>query len=467
MRQRAWPESIVAAGGDAPRLLGRSRAPDRSVGACSPARSDGEILGWAACRHARGGIANAATPGTVPVCRRPRSLRGEGHRHRARRGRPTSAVAPATRRSARTRRGVARRADRAGRLATGVAASRRSRPRDSDLVGRSAYGRAAARARAGARAAYAFAERRRSARSIYELDLERLAASIPNEEHDAVALRGLDARRSGARRWSTTDASLVALRRRASSPAVTMIRVDRPSGRAENNLAGVRRTHPRPTGLALLLKSHEPPARAAELGATIAPHRQRRDERADARRQHAARLPAVRAPAGVGAGSIRRYQLTVSSMFVPRPERRTDAERVRAGQGAARTSPCSRTSRRRRRSAVVAVSISGPPFGACLPSRTSCVRTDRARAQEHGERRAPCGRRRSPAPSSRSCTNCCEGGTDPALGRAGNARARRRDAAAAVAACGGRPAHSAVTSRRMACADSTQAPLDRTPSTPS
>ena len=49
---------------------------------------------------------------------------------------------------------------------------------------------------------------------------------------------------------------------------LTMIRVDRPSGRAENNLCGVRRAYRR-RGLALLLKSHSL-HRAAELGATIA-----------------------------------------------------------------------------------------------------------------------------------------------------------------------------------------------------
>jgi len=49
---------------------------------------------------------------------------------------------------------------------------------------------------------------------------------------------------------------------------VTMIRVDRPSGRAQNNLCGVRPPY-RGRGLALLLKSHSL-RRAAELGATIA-----------------------------------------------------------------------------------------------------------------------------------------------------------------------------------------------------
>ncbi len=50
--------------------------------------------------------------------------------------------------------------------------------------------------------------------------------------------------------------------------AVTMIRVDRPSGRAKNNLAGVRAPY-RGRGLATVIKSHSL-RRAAELGATIA-----------------------------------------------------------------------------------------------------------------------------------------------------------------------------------------------------
>ena len=50
--------------------------------------------------------------------------------------------------------------------------------------------------------------------------------------------------------------------------AITLIRIDRPSGRAQNNLAGTLREF-RGRGLATLLKSHSL-RRAAELGATIA-----------------------------------------------------------------------------------------------------------------------------------------------------------------------------------------------------
>jgi GNAT superfamily N-acetyltransferase len=62
------------------------------------------------------------------------------------------------------------------------------------------------------------------------------------------------------------EASLVALVD-GELAGITMIRVDRPSGRAQNNLCGVRRRY-RGRGLALLLKSHSL-RRAAELGATI------------------------------------------------------------------------------------------------------------------------------------------------------------------------------------------------------
>ena len=50
--------------------------------------------------------------------------------------------------------------------------------------------------------------------------------------------------------------------------AITLIRIDRPSGRAQNNLAGTLREF-RGRGLATLLKSHSL-RRAAELGVTIA-----------------------------------------------------------------------------------------------------------------------------------------------------------------------------------------------------
>jgi GNAT superfamily N-acetyltransferase len=100
---------------------------------------------------------------------------------------------------------------------------------------------------------------------VYELDLE-LSQDIPNEDYDAIELEEWK-----AEFWKSPlidgDASLVAFVDGALA-GLTMIRVDRPSGRAQNNLCGVRRPH-RGRRLALLLKSHSL-RRAAELGATIA-----------------------------------------------------------------------------------------------------------------------------------------------------------------------------------------------------
>jgi GNAT superfamily N-acetyltransferase len=100
---------------------------------------------------------------------------------------------------------------------------------------------------------------------IHALDLE-LSRDIPNEDYDAIELEEWK-----AGFWRSPlideDASLVALVD-GQLAGLTMIRVDRPSGRAQNNLCGVRRPH-RGKGLALLLKSHSL-RRAAELGATIA-----------------------------------------------------------------------------------------------------------------------------------------------------------------------------------------------------
>ena len=100
---------------------------------------------------------------------------------------------------------------------------------------------------------------------IHVLDLE-LSRDIPNEDYDAIELEEWK-----ADFWRSPliddDASLVALVD-GRLAGLTMIRIDRPSGRAQNNLCGVRRPY-RGRGLALLLKSHSL-RRAAELGATIA-----------------------------------------------------------------------------------------------------------------------------------------------------------------------------------------------------
>ena len=102
-------------------------------------------------------------------------------------------------------------------------------------------------------------------RPVYELDLE-VTRDIPHEVFRRRHSRGVDARvlahsvhRSDASLAAYVDGELAAL---------TMIRIDRPTGRAQNNLAGTRRRY-RGRGLATLVKSHSL-RRAAELGVTIA-----------------------------------------------------------------------------------------------------------------------------------------------------------------------------------------------------
>jgi GNAT superfamily N-acetyltransferase len=99
---------------------------------------------------------------------------------------------------------------------------------------------------------------------VWALDVE-VSQDIPNEEFDAVSLD----------EWSKAfwrspmvddDASLAAFVD-GELVAITMIRVDRDSGRAKNSLAGTRRAF-RGRGIATALKSQSL-ARAAELGATV------------------------------------------------------------------------------------------------------------------------------------------------------------------------------------------------------
>ena len=99
---------------------------------------------------------------------------------------------------------------------------------------------------------------------VWALDLE-VSRDIPNEEFSAVSLE----------EWAKTfwrspviddDASLAAFVD-GELVAITMIRIDRDSGRAKNNLAGTREAF-RGRGIATALKSQSL-ARAAELGATI------------------------------------------------------------------------------------------------------------------------------------------------------------------------------------------------------
>jgi GNAT superfamily N-acetyltransferase len=103
-------------------------------------------------------------------------------------------------------------------------------------------------------------------RAIFELDLE-VSRDVPGDENfDSMTLE-----QWAAHFWHTVfaddDASLAAYVD-GELAAVTMLRIDRPSHRAQNNLTGTRRAY-RGRGLARLLKTHSL-HRAARAGATIA-----------------------------------------------------------------------------------------------------------------------------------------------------------------------------------------------------
>lgn len=103
-------------------------------------------------------------------------------------------------------------------------------------------------------------------RPVYELDLEA-SRDIPGEQDfDAMSLAEWS-----ARFWRSPlvddDCSLVA-HVCDELAGLTMLRVDRPSGRAQNNLTAVRRGF-RGRGLSRVLKSHSL-AQAAVAGATVA-----------------------------------------------------------------------------------------------------------------------------------------------------------------------------------------------------
>jgi GNAT superfamily N-acetyltransferase len=103
-------------------------------------------------------------------------------------------------------------------------------------------------------------------RPIYELDLEA-SRDVPGDEN----FDGMTLEQWSSRFWRTVfaddDASLAAYVD-GELAALTMLRVDRPGHRAQNNLTATRRAF-RGRGLARLLKSHSL-HRAARAGATIA-----------------------------------------------------------------------------------------------------------------------------------------------------------------------------------------------------
>jgi GNAT superfamily N-acetyltransferase len=100
---------------------------------------------------------------------------------------------------------------------------------------------------------------------VYELDLET-SRDIPGEENfDGMTLADWT-KRFWRSPFADDEASLVAYVD-GRVAAMTMLRVDRPSGRAQNNLTATRREF-RGRGLARLLKSHSLHA-AAGAGATV------------------------------------------------------------------------------------------------------------------------------------------------------------------------------------------------------
>jgi GNAT superfamily N-acetyltransferase len=103
-------------------------------------------------------------------------------------------------------------------------------------------------------------------RPIYELDLE-VSQDVPGDEgFDAMSLE-----QWADRFWHSVfadDHASLAAYVDGELAALTMMRVDRPSRRAQNNLTGTRRAY-RGRGLARLLKTHSL-HRAAEAGVTIA-----------------------------------------------------------------------------------------------------------------------------------------------------------------------------------------------------
>jgi GNAT superfamily N-acetyltransferase len=103
-------------------------------------------------------------------------------------------------------------------------------------------------------------------RPVYEFDLE-VSRDVPGDEN----LAGMTLEQWSSQFWHTVfaddDASLAAYVG-GELAALTMMRIDRPSHRAQNNLTGTRRAY-RGHGLARLLKTHSL-HRAAQAGATVA-----------------------------------------------------------------------------------------------------------------------------------------------------------------------------------------------------
>lgn len=250
MRQRAWPESIVTAEGMRHSL---ENVPERAELLMLAWDEGGEIVGWVTAGHEW--WISEPHRGTLVVAVDP-SRRGEGigSALAAAADEHLSAIGVTT--------------TRAGSLDEPGARALAIRLGFSEIA-------AAAKSALDPRAVIPepvpddvrivpFADLD-DPRALYDLDLE-VSNDIPNEQFD-----GLSFEEWRDEFWRSPlihqDASLVAFVGDELA-ALTMIRIDEPSGRAENNVTGTRRAF-RGRGLARLLKSHSL-RRAAELGATIA-----------------------------------------------------------------------------------------------------------------------------------------------------------------------------------------------------
>jgi len=248
--QRAWPDLIVTAEG---MRHGLEHHPERARLAMFAYEIDGDVVGWATASH--DWVQSDPAQGHLRIAVDP-DRRGEGiggtlavaaDAHLAEIGTTTTRAGsldePAARALA-ARRGFREIAASSVSAVDPRAVEPLPLPDGVTLV--------------------AFAEIE-DPRPVYELDLEA-SRDIPNETFDSVTF---DEWRSEFWRSPFIDdeASLAAYVD-GELAAITMIRVDRPSGRAQNNLAATRRRF-RGRGLATLLKSHSL-HRAAALGATIA-----------------------------------------------------------------------------------------------------------------------------------------------------------------------------------------------------
>ena len=250
MRQRAWPESIITAEGMRHSL---ENVPERAELLMLAWDEGGEIVGWATAGHEW--WISEPHRGTLVVAVDP-SRRGEGigSALAAAADEHLSAIGVTT--------------TRAGSLDEPGARALATRLGFSEIA-------AAAKSALDPRAVIPepvpddvrivpFADLD-DPRALYDLDLE-VSNDIPNEQFD-----GLSFEEWRDEFWRSPlihqDASLVAFVGDELA-ALTMIRIDEPSGRAENNVTGTRRVF-RGRGLARLLKSHSL-RRAAELGARIA-----------------------------------------------------------------------------------------------------------------------------------------------------------------------------------------------------